>query len=33
MVPKERRDRVKMLKEMLADVDELYLATDEDREG
>lgn len=33
VVPKERRDRVKKLKEMLADVDELYLATDEDREG
>ena len=33
VVPKERRDRVKMLKQMLADVDELYLATDEDREG
>ncbi|MGH8949911.1 MAG: type I DNA topoisomerase [Acidimicrobiia bacterium] len=33
VVPKERRDRVKMLKKLLADVDELYLATDEDREG
>ena len=33
VVPKERRDRVKKLKEMLAGVDELYLATDEDREG
>jgi DNA topoisomerase-1 len=33
VVPKERRERVKMLKAMLADVDELYLATDEDREG
>ncbi len=33
VVPKERRDRVKMLKELLAGVDELYLATDEDREG
>jgi DNA topoisomerase-1 len=33
VVPKERKDRVKKLKEMLADVDELYLATDEDREG
>jgi DNA topoisomerase-1 len=33
VVPKERKERVKKLKEMLADVDELYLATDEDREG
>ena len=33
VVPKERKDRVKRLKEMLAGVDELYLATDEDREG
>jgi len=33
IVPKERKDRVKKLKEMLAEVDELYLATDEDREG
>ena len=33
VVPKERRERVKMLKKMLAGVDELYLATDEDREG
>jgi DNA topoisomerase-1 len=33
VIPKERRDRVKMLKDMLAGVDELYLATDEDREG
>src|SRR3990170_715841 len=33
VVPKERRERVKKLKEMLAGVDELYLATDEDREG
>jgi DNA topoisomerase-1 len=33
VVPKERKDRVKKLKEMLAGVDELYLATDEDREG
>jgi len=33
VVPKERRERVKMLKEMLAGVDQLYLATDEDREG
>ncbi len=33
VVPKERKERVKKLKEMLAGVDELYLATDEDREG
>ena len=33
VVPKERKDRVKKLKEMLAGVDQLYLATDEDREG
>ncbi|MEX1124524.1 MAG: type I DNA topoisomerase [Acidimicrobiia bacterium] len=33
VVPKERKDRVKKLKEMLAGVDHLYLATDEDREG
>ncbi|HEY6627838.1 MAG TPA: type I DNA topoisomerase [Acidimicrobiia bacterium] len=33
VVPKERKDRVKRLKELLAGVDELYLATDEDREG
>jgi DNA topoisomerase-1 len=33
VVPKERKDRVKRLREMLAGVDELYLATDEDREG
>jgi DNA topoisomerase-1 len=33
VVPKERRDRIKKLKEILAGVDELYLATDEDREG
>jgi DNA topoisomerase-1 len=33
VVPKERKDRVKKLKAMLAGVDELYLATDEDREG
>ena len=33
VVPKERRERVKKLKQMLAGVDELYLATDEDREG
>ncbi|REK10490.1 MAG: type I DNA topoisomerase, partial [Actinobacteria bacterium] len=33
VVPKERRDRIKKLKELLKDVDLLYLATDEDREG
>ncbi|HUO45577.1 MAG TPA: type I DNA topoisomerase [Acidimicrobiia bacterium] len=33
VVPKERRDRVKMLKDLLKTADELYLATDEDREG
>ena len=33
VVPKERKERVKKLKEMLAGVDQLYLATDEDREG
>jgi len=33
VIPKERKDRVKKLKAMLAGVDELYLATDEDREG
>jgi DNA topoisomerase-1 len=33
VIPKERKDRVKKLKEMLAGVDQLYLATDEDREG
>ena len=33
IIPKERRDRIKKLKQMLTDVDELYLATDEDREG
>jgi DNA topoisomerase-1 len=33
VVPKERRERIKKLKEILAGVDELYLATDEDREG
>src|SRR3970282_770225 len=33
VVPRERRERVKMLKDLLAGVDELYLATDEDREG
>lgn len=33
VVPKERKNHVKKLKELLAGVDELYLATDEDREG
>ena len=33
VVPKERRSQVKKLKDLLKDVDELYLATDEDREG
>ena len=33
VVPKERRDRVKKLKDLLKQADELYLATDEDREG
>ena len=33
VIPRERKDRVRMLKELLAGVDELYLATDEDREG
>jgi DNA topoisomerase-1 len=33
VVPKERKDRVKKLKDLLKKADELYLATDEDREG
>ncbi|MDH3462090.1 MAG: type I DNA topoisomerase [Acidimicrobiia bacterium] len=33
VVPKERKERIKKLKEILKGVDELYLATDEDREG
>jgi DNA topoisomerase I len=33
IIPKERRERIKKLKQMLAEADELYLATDEDREG
>jgi len=33
VVPKERRERVKKLKDLLKKADELYLATDEDREG
>ncbi|MEZ5966665.1 MAG: type I DNA topoisomerase [Planctomycetota bacterium] len=33
VVPKSKRDQIKKLKEALADASELYLATDEDREG
>ncbi|HEY7821522.1 MAG TPA: type I DNA topoisomerase, partial [Acidimicrobiia bacterium] len=33
VVPKERKSHVKKLKDMLKEADELYLATDEDREG
>ena len=33
VVPKERKGQVKKLKDLLEDADELYLATDEDREG
>ena len=33
VVPKERKSQVKKLKDLLADAEELYLATDEDREG
>jgi DNA topoisomerase I len=33
VVPNERKNQVKKLKEALADADVLYLATDEDREG
>jgi DNA topoisomerase-1 len=33
VVPKERKERIKKLKQMMSGVDELYLATDEDREG
>lgn len=33
IVPKERRETINKLKRLLADADELYLATDEDREG
>ena len=33
IVPKERREVIKKLKSLLGDVEELYLATDEDREG
>ncbi|MEE9179193.1 MAG: toprim domain-containing protein, partial [Acidimicrobiia bacterium] len=33
VVPKERKAHVKKLKALLKDADELFLATDEDREG
>jgi DNA topoisomerase-1 len=33
VVPKERKSQVKKLKDLMKDADELYLATDEDREG
>jgi DNA topoisomerase-1 len=33
VVPKERKSQVKKLKDLLEEADELYLATDEDREG
>ncbi|HEX9763041.1 MAG TPA: type I DNA topoisomerase, partial [Acidimicrobiia bacterium] len=33
VVPNERKNQVKKLKDLLAKADELYLATDEDREG
>lgn len=33
IVPKERKSQVKKLKDLLKEADELYLATDEDREG
>ncbi len=33
VVSKQRRDRIQKLKTLLAEADELYLATDEDREG
>ena len=33
VVPKERKSQVKKLRDLLAGADELYLATDEDREG
>jgi DNA topoisomerase-1 len=33
VVPRERSDRVKRLKELVSKADTLYLATDEDREG
>ena len=33
VIPKEKRSQIKKLKDLLAGVDRLYLATDEDREG
>ncbi len=33
IVPKEKKKQVQKLKKLLADADQLYLATDEDREG
>ena len=33
VVSPDKKDQIKKLKSLLADVDELYLATDEDREG
>ena len=33
VVNSDKKDHIKLLKELLAEVDELYLATDEDREG
>lgn len=33
VIPKERKERIKKLKAVLAGVDQVYLATDEDREG
>ncbi len=33
IVPKEKRSQVQKLKKLLAEADQLYLATDEDREG
>ena len=33
MIPDQKKDRVKALKAALTDASEVYLATDEDREG
>ncbi len=33
VVPRDKRDHIRKLKKLLKDADELYLATDEDREG